>query len=75
MMSGVGLFFERILYDGSLFPVVKEITERGSAYREGSIKTGAVLLAVDGHSCRDLTLADLKALVATFAAFRLFRFL
>jgi len=64
MLSGVGLFFERTLYNGSLFPVVKEITEKGSAYREGSIKTGAVLLAVDGRSCRDITLNDLKSLVA-----------
>lgn len=51
------------MHDGSYFPVVKDITERGSAYREGSIKTGAIMLAVDGRSCRDITLVDLKTLV------------
>ena len=63
LITGVGLFFERIIHDGSLFPVVKDITEKGSAYREGSIKTGAIMLAVDGRSCRDMTLADLKNMV------------
>ena len=57
---GIGLFFEKESLDGSTFPVVKDITHKGSAFREGSVKTGEVLLYIDGRSCRDITLKTLK---------------
>jgi hypothetical protein len=61
--AGVGLFFERESHDGAKYPVVQDVTEKGSADREGSIKTGEILLRVDGRSCRDMTLTDLKSAV------------
>ena len=61
--AGVGLFFERESHDGAKYPVVQDVTEKGSADREGSIKTGEILLRVDGQSCRDMTLTDLKSAV------------
>lgn len=62
-VTGVGVFFERDTHDGSWFPIVKDVTQKGSASREGSIKSGELLLSVDGRSCRDLSLTDLRSLV------------
>jgi len=62
-MAGVGLFFEREMHDGSYFPVIKDITQKGSAYREGTIKTSEILLSVDGKSCREMSLTELKGAV------------
>ena len=42
---------------------MQDVTEKGSADREGSIKTGEILLRIDGRSCRDMTLTDLKSAV------------
>lgn len=45
---GVGLYFE--LQDQDSHPVIKEVTARGSAEREGSIQAGDKILAVDDES-------------------------
>lgn len=63
LCTGVGLFFEREMHDGSYFPVIKDITQKGSAYREGTIKTSEILLSVDGKSCREMSLTELKGAV------------
>ena len=39
---------------------------QGSAYREGSVKPDEILLSVDGRSCRDMSLNELKSLVCVF---------
>jgi len=65
LCTGVGLFFEREMHDGSYFPVIKDITQKGSAYREGTIKTSEILLSVDGKSCREMSLNELKGVVRT----------
>lgn len=61
--AGVGLFFEREMHDGSFFPVIKDITHKGSAYREGTIKSGEILISVDGKSCRGMSLVEIKSSV------------
>ena len=64
--AGIGLFFEKEEYDGSMFPVVRNVTERGSAWREGSIKSGEILMNVDGRPCRDVKLDAVKDMLMGF---------
>jgi hypothetical protein len=67
-VTGVGIFFHHETHDGAKFPVVRSITEKGSASRQGSIATGEILLRVDGLSCRDWDSKELQNKVRSGSA-------
>jgi hypothetical protein len=67
-VKGVGIFFHHETHDGAKFPVVRSITEKGSASRQGSIATGEILLRVDGLSCRDWDSKELQNKVRSGSA-------
>lgn len=58
---GVGLYFE--LQDQDSHPVIKEVTARGSAEREGSIQAGDKILAVDDESVEGKLLHQIRSMI------------
>jgi len=60
-LAGIGLTFEKIESEGSGGkPLIKEILQRGSAYRDGTVEIGDALSHIDGETVNELKMDQIR---------------